>query len=73
MRLSSLPSKPAESEGDFRARLALAARERRDAAVADLRQRWQVKLQQLRDQVRRGEERREREASQLNQQRLQTA
>ena len=30
-------SKPGESEGDFRARLALAARERRDAAVADLR------------------------------------
>jgi len=66
-------SKAGESEGDFRARLALASREKRDAAVAGLRQRWQAKLLQLQDQVRRAEERREREQSQLNQQRLQTA
>jgi hypothetical protein len=68
-----LASKAGESEGDFRARLALAAREKRDAAVAELRQRWQAKLLQLQDQVRRAQERREREQSQLNQQRLQTA
>ena len=68
-----LASKAGESEGDFRARLNLAAREKRDAAVAALRQRWQVKLLQLQDQVRRAQERREREQSQLNQQRLQTA
>jgi len=66
-------SKPGESEGDFRARLTLAAREQRDAAVADLRQRWQAKLLQLQDQVRRGEERRQREQSQLTQQKMQTA
>jgi hypothetical protein len=66
-------SKTGESEGDFRARLTLSAREKRDAAVADLRQRWQAKLQTLADQVRRGEERREREKSQLTQQRMQTA
>jgi hypothetical protein len=66
-------SKSGESEGDFRARLTLAAREKRDAAVAELRQRWQAKLQQLSDQIRRGEERREREKSQLSQQRMQTA
>jgi hypothetical protein len=68
-----LASKPGESEGDFRARLALAVREKRDAAVADLRRKWQAKLLQLQDQVRRAEERRAREQSQLSQQKMQTA
>lgn len=68
-----LASKPGETEGDFRSRLALAAREKRDAAVADLRKRWQTRLQQLSDQIRRAEERREREQSQLSQQKMQTA
>ena len=68
-----LASKPSETEGDFRSRLALAAREKRDAAVADLRKRWQTRLQQLSDQIRRAEERREREQSQLSQQKMQTA
>jgi hypothetical protein len=66
-------SKAGESEGDFRSRLTLAAREKRDAAVAELRKRWQTKLQQLQDQIRRAEDRREREKSQLSQQRMQTA
>jgi hypothetical protein len=66
-------SKPGEAEGDFRARLTLAAREKRDAAVAALRQKWQTKLVQLSDQIRRAEEKREREKSQLSQQRMQTA
>jgi hypothetical protein len=66
-------SKAGESEGDFRARLTLAAREKRDLAVAELRKRWQAKLLQLQDQIRRAEERREREKSQLSQQRVQTA
>jgi len=66
-------SKPGESEGDFRARLALAAREKRDAAVAELRKKWQAKLLQLQDQVRRADERRVREQSQLSQQKMQTA
>ena len=66
-------SKAGESEGDFRSRLTLAAREQRDAAVAELRKRWQAKLLQLQDQIRRGEERREREKSQLSNQRMQTA
>jgi hypothetical protein len=66
-------SRPGESEGDFRARLALAAREKRDAAVAELRKRWQAKLQQLADQIRRAEDRHEREKSQLSQQKMQTA
>jgi hypothetical protein len=66
-------SRAGEAEGDFRARLALAAREKRDAAVTELRKRWQVKLQQLQDQIRRANERREREKSQLSQQKMQTA
>jgi len=66
-------SKAGESEGDFRARLALAAREQRDAAVAALRKRWQAKLQMLQDQIRRGVERRERESSQLSQQKINSA
>ncbi|HEX6398020.1 MAG TPA: hypothetical protein VFZ95_11395, partial [Steroidobacteraceae bacterium] len=68
-----LASKPNEAEGDFRARLALAAREKRDAAVAELRRKWQAKLVQLQDQVRRAEERRAREQAQLSQQKMQTA
>ncbi|HET9472675.1 MAG TPA: hypothetical protein VFO82_02210, partial [Steroidobacteraceae bacterium] len=66
-------SKPGESEGDFRARLSLAMREKRDAAVAELRARWQDKLLKLQDQIRRAEERREREQAQLSQQKMQTA
>ncbi|HEV7605898.1 MAG TPA: hypothetical protein VGO61_01055 [Steroidobacteraceae bacterium] len=66
-------SKSGESEGDFRARLTLAAREKRDAAVAELRERWQARLLQLQEQIRRAEERRAREKSQLTQQRMQTA
>jgi len=66
-------SRAGEAEGDFRARLALAAREKRDAAVAELRKRWQAKLQQLQDQIRRGVERRERESSQLSQQKINSA
>ncbi len=68
-----IASKPGETEGDFRSRLALAAREKRDAAVSDLRKRWQTRLQQLSDQIRRAEERRVREQSQLSQQKMQTA
>jgi hypothetical protein len=68
-----LSSRAGESEGDFRARLALASREKRDAAVAALRQKWAAKLVQLQDQIRRAEDRREREKAQLNQSRMQTA
>ena len=68
-----IASKAGEPEGDFRARLTLAAREKRDTAVAELRKKWQAKLLQLQDQVRRAEQKREREQSQLSQQRVQTA
>jgi hypothetical protein len=68
-----IASRPGESEGDFRARLALAAREQRDAAVAGLRDKWQVKLLQLQDRIRAAEERHAREQAQLSQQKMQTA
>jgi hypothetical protein len=66
-------SPPGMSEGDFRAQLALVAREQRDAAVADLKRKYAPKLAALEDQLRRAGERVEREKSQLNQQRLQSA
>jgi hypothetical protein len=65
-------SAPDETEGDFRSRLTLAARERRDAAVADLRKKYAPKLQTLDDRERRAQERLSREQSQLSQQKLQT-
>ena len=66
-------SRSSESEGDFRARLALLGREKRDAAVAELRRKWQPKLLKLQDQVLRAEERHAREQAQLSQQKMQTA
>jgi hypothetical protein len=66
-------SAPGESEGEFRSRLALAARERRDAAVEELRRKFAPKLQTLDDRERRAQERVARERSQLSNQKLQTA
>jgi hypothetical protein len=66
-------SSPGESEGDFRSRLALRSRERRDADVGKLRAKYAPKLAGLQDQLRRAQEREEREKSQLSQAKLQTA
>lgn len=66
-------SAPGASEGDYRAQLALAAREQRDTATSDLRRKYAPKLTALEDQERRANERVERERSQLSQQKLQTA
>ncbi len=66
-------SGPDESEGDFRTRLALAGRERRDAAVEQLRRKYAPKLLALQERERKALERVEREKSQLSQQKLQTA
>ena len=66
-------SAPGEQEGDFRSRLALAARERRDAAVEELRRKYAPKLQALDDRERRAQDRVAREQSQSSQQKLQTA
>jgi hypothetical protein len=68
-----LVSKPGESEGDFRSRLALALREQRDAEVAKLRAKFAPKLATLQGQLQRATERAERERGQLSQQKFQTA
>jgi hypothetical protein len=67
-----LASAPEETEGDFRARLSLAMREKRDAEAARLKARYAPKLQLLTDQLRRSQERVAREKSQANQQKFST-
>ena len=66
-------SKPGEAERDFRARLQLAARERRDEAVERLRQKYAPKLVALADRARRAEQAVQREAEQARQSKVQTA
>ncbi|HKE96114.1 MAG TPA: hypothetical protein VKB34_17530, partial [Povalibacter sp.] len=61
------------TEADFRARIALALREKRDAAVEALRRKYAPRLTTLEDQMQRGEDRVERESSQLSQQKMSTA
>lgn len=64
---------PATSEGEFRAKLTLALRERRDAEVEKLRRKYAPRLATLQDQIRRASERVERERSGLSQHKMQTA
>jgi DNA helicase HerA-like ATPase len=68
-----LTSKPGESEGDFRARLALAAREQRDARKEALRKKYAPKLEAARARVDRAEDRARREQAQVSQQKFDTA
>ena len=68
-----IASNPGENERDFRVRLQQFARERRDAAVEKLRQKYAPKLEQLNERKRRAEQAVEREAEQAKGQKLQTA
>jgi hypothetical protein len=68
-----ITSAPGEPEGEFRSRLALAVREKRDAAVEQLRRKYAPKLQALDDRERRAQERVAREKSQLSDQKLHAA
>ena len=68
-----LASRPDETEGDFRARLSQALRERRDDAVEQLRAKYQPRIASLQDRIRRAEERVAREHSQYSQQKMQSA
>ncbi len=61
------------SEADFRARIALNLREKRDATVEALRRKYAPRLTTLQDQIRRAEDRVARESSQLSQQKVSTA
>jgi hypothetical protein len=66
-------SKPGETEGEFRARLQLVARERRDEATTKLRQKYAPRLATLRDQKLRAQQRIERERDQASQQKTSAA
>lgn len=64
---------PSPSEGDFRAKLTLALREQRDAEIDKLRKKYAPRLTTLQDQLRRADERVERERSDLSQHKMQAA
>jgi hypothetical protein len=66
-------SRAGEDEAEFRARLALIARERRDAALEELKKRYATKVERLQEGVRKAEERHARESSQLTERTVQTA
>jgi hypothetical protein len=66
-------SRAGESEGDFRIRLMQAAHEQRDLQVEKLRTRYAPKLASLQDQVRRAEQKVQKEQQQASGQTLQTA
>ena len=68
-----LNSRPAETQGEFRSRVALALREQRDERSAELRRKYAPRIAALQASMQRAEGRSERERSQLSQQKLQTA
>jgi hypothetical protein len=68
-----LASLPAETEGDFRARISLALRERRDEQVDALRERYAAKLRALDGKLQRAAERLDREQAQYTQRKVDTA
>ena len=70
---TAVVSKPGESERDFRVRLAMSLRERRDAEKARLQQQYAPKRVALAERVRRAGEKVAREQDQASQQKLQTA
>jgi hypothetical protein len=63
-------SSPAETEGDFRARAAHLARERRDREVEALRRRYAPRVAALEEKVRRSDEKVKHEESQLGRERF---
>jgi hypothetical protein len=68
-----LVSQPGETDGDFRARLQHAARERRDAEVAALRRKHSGRVETLKERLRRAEQRVDREQQQVTDRRMDTA
>jgi Helicase HerA, central domain len=67
-----LTSKPGESEGDFRARLALASREGKDGVVQKLRDKYGDKIATLNRKLNDAQSRVAREQGQVRQQQLET-
>lgn len=68
-----MTSDPGETEGEFRARMQLAAREKRDALSEKLRAKYATKIATLQQQVLRAEQAVEREAEQSKGRKMQTA
>ena len=68
-----LVSNAGESEGDFRARLQQATRERRDAEVTRLRQKFAPRAAALQEKLRRAEQAVQKEEEQASAQKTQTA
>jgi hypothetical protein len=68
-----LASKPGESEQDFRIRLQVSGRERRDQLLEKIRSRYAPRIASLQERIRRAEQVSEREQAQARQQQLQTA
>jgi len=68
-----LSNEPGETEPDFRVRLRQAARERRDENVEKLRKKYAPKLGALQERIRKAEQRLDRERSQYDSQKMQTA
>src|SRR5439155_8488035 len=68
-----LASSPGKSERDFRIRLQQHAREQRDEAVENQRQRYAPKIAQLKEKRRHAEQAVERESEQAKNQKIQTA
>jgi hypothetical protein len=66
-------SRPGETEGDFRARLQVALRERRDAAIEALRLKYAPRLETLRDRLARAQQTMARERHEATQQKVETA
>lgn len=66
-------SQPGESEGDFRSRLAHGARELRDEQVEKLRAKYAPKLAAAQEQIRKAQQRVDREKEQASSQTWQTA
>ncbi len=68
-----LVSAPGESEGDFRARLAQAWRERRDEEITALQARYAPRFEKLKARLERAAEAAEKEEADLSRQRVSTA
>lgn len=61
---------PGSTEAEFRGQLALALREKRDEEIEKLRKKYATRLRTLQDQIRRAEERVERERADLSQKKM---
>ncbi|MDZ7263755.1 MAG: ATP-binding protein [candidate division KSB1 bacterium] len=66
-------SQPNESERDFRLRLQQVAREKRDALIDKIRDKYATRLASLEDRIRRAQQAVDREREQAQQQKIQTA